>query len=216
MNPFVVIESLDAAGGSTQTKALVQKLRKNGYKPHQYHFPQEDRPTGQLIYRKFLQNKERQVFSRREQALLYIQDFYARLEDMQSVVENGPSQGVLLSDRYCTSTMAYQTIGLTGSARDTMLKWLTWLCWREAPQLLKPSLVILLDNPVDVSLQRLKKSQAEHFDNRQQLQAIRRSYLRLAKEQRWKVIDNIDIATSQPRSKQDIHQEIWQYVQQIL
>ena len=76
-NPFIVIETLDAGGSQTQTDRLARRLEKEGYQPHQYHFPQEDRATGRLIYDKFLLPKKR--FSKREQALLYIQDFFSKI-----------------------------------------------------------------------------------------------------------------------------------------
>lgn len=215
-NPFIVIESIDAAGGSTQADLLIKKLKKSGFTPHQYHFPQEDRGTGQLIYQKFLHHKGKYSLSRREQALLYIQDFYSRLEEMRSLVEQGSKKSILVTDRYCTSTMAYQTINLTGTERQDMLNWLTWLVWRGEPQLLKPNLVILLDNPVELSIKRLSNSKKDYFENQQKLLAIRRSYLRLAQEQRWTIIDNVDIATNKPRTRQDIHREVWEHVSKVL
>lgn len=87
MNPFIVLEALDAGGSQTQTDLLTKRLKKEGYKPHQYHFPQEDRATGRIIYDKFLLYKNKFPFSKREQALLYIQDFYSKNEELWSIIK---------------------------------------------------------------------------------------------------------------------------------
>lgn len=214
MSKFIVIESLDAAGGSTQVKLLTKRLKKAGCTPHQFHYPQEDAPTGRIIYDKFLLNKNKRPFSRREQALLYIQDFFAGSSTLHDLLKK--PKNVLVSDRYCTSTMAYQTIGLTGKARQNMIDWITWLCWEGTPALPKPDKVILLDLPVSISLQRLNErgNKKDYFENRQKQQAIRRSYLRLAKEQGWSVINCAE--GEQQRSREDIQADIWRHIQNLV
>lgn len=216
MRPFIVIEALDAGGSQTQTDMLARKLKREGYIPHQYHFPREDAATGRLIYEKFLHEKNNGQFTRREQALLYVQDFYSRLDEMYNIVEQGSAKDVIVSDRYCTSTMAYQTIGMSDARRRAMLAWIKWLCWEGTPQLLKPTVVIFLDTPVAVSLRHLSNKKRDYFESRAKLTAIRRSYLRLAKEQQWVVIDSMDKAGKRQRSKRDIHQEVWEVVRHLL
>lgn len=218
-NIFVVIESIDAAGGSTQVKLLSQRLEKDGYIPHQFHFPQEDKPTGQVVYGRFLHTKNKAKFSRREQALLYIQDFFAGSAEIDAVLSQKTGKHVAISDRFCTSTMAYQTIGLVGEARRRMLQWIKWICWGGAPHLPKPDMVILLDLPLSISLERLNSRQdkagKDYFENRKKQQAIRASYLRLAKEQRWRVIDCADTGRVQ-RTREAIHQDVWKAVSKLI
>ncbi|MEX0650349.1 MAG: dTMP kinase [Candidatus Andersenbacteria bacterium] len=211
--PFFVIESLDAGGGSTQLDLLVQRLKKTHYNPHEYHFPQEDSPTGQLIYEKYLHDKHRHPLSRREQALLYIQDFYSRLEEMSAIVEKGKKRDVIISDRYCTSTMAYQTIGLNGKQREEMLKWIKWLCWEGHPSLLVPTAVILLDIPVDLAMHRLEKAgrKKDIFEQRDKLTMTRRSYAKFAREENWLIVNNVD-QQGRERTRQDIHEEVWGHI----
>lgn len=212
-NPFFVIEALDAGGSQTQTDLLVAHLNQAKYQVHQYHFPQEDAATGRLIYDKFLLHLNKYPFSRREQALLYIQDFFSRADEMNAVMSEKKSH-VLVSDRYCTSTMAYQTIGLLAAERKKMLKWLAWLCWQGTPRLPKPTAVIFLDTPVNVSLQRLVGKKKDYFESKAKLTAIRDSYLKVAKAQRWHVLDSME--GNKQRTRQDLHQEIWQRVEQYL
>lgn len=210
-NPFIVIEALDAGGSQTQTNLLAERLKADKYDILQLHFPQEDRATGRLIYDKFLLSKNKGKFSRREQALIYLQDFYARYEDIVRARAVSNKRSIVLSDRFCTSTFAYQTIGLTGKKRQAMLNWLLWLAWENTPALPKPDAVIFLDTPVAVSLQRLKDKPKDYFETKTKLTAIRNSYLKISHEQKWHVINSVDEAGIE-RSRQDLHEAVWQVV----
>jgi dTMP kinase len=210
-NPFIVIEALDAGGSQTQTDWLVKRLTEAGQRPLALHFPQEDRATGRLIYDKFLLNQNKQPFSRREQALLYIQDFFSRAEDIKAVMERQSDYSIVISDRFYTSTLAYQTMGLSGAERTRMLKWLTWLCFEGAPQLPQPDIVVFLDTPVEVSLKRLSQKKKDFFETKDKLTAIRASYLNIARKFGWKVVLSVD-SSGQERTREDMHEEIWQIV----
>ena len=213
-NPFIVIEALDAGGSQTQTDRLVARLKLARHDVLALHFPDEHRATGQIIYHKFLLESNKQNFSKREQALLFIQDFFSRQEDIKAHLA-GDQKRVVVSDRFCTSTMAYQTIGLSGQERERMLKWITWLCWQGTPQLPKPDAVVFIDTPVEVSLQRLRSATKDYFENQDKLTAIRNSYLRLAKEQNWHILSGVD-EQGQERTRQDLGNEIWHVVQPLI
>lgn len=208
MNPFIVLEALDAGGSQTQTDLLVRRLKKEGYKPHQYHFPQEDRATGRIIYDKFLLYKNKFPFSGREQALLYIQDFYSKNEEITNIISPRPGKHIVVSDRFATSTMAYQTIGLKPKERKQMLDWITWLCYKGKPALPKPDIILFLDTPVEISLKRLQGKKKDFFETKEKLTAIRDSYLKLAKEQKWKIFNSVDTKGNQ-RTREELHEEIW-------
>lgn len=213
-NPFIVIEALDAGGSQTQTDFLAKRLKKEKYKVLQLHFPQEDRATGRLIYDKFLLGRNKGKFSAREQALIYMQDFYARAEDIMHV-QRQQKKSVIVSDRYCTSTFAYQTIGLPASERRKMLQWLLWLAYEDTPALPRPDIVIFLDTPVEVSLRRLQDKKKDFFETKDKLTAIRDSYLKIAKEQKWHVLSSVD-ATGNERTREDLRDEVWEAVIPLL
>ena len=115
---FIVIESIDAAGGSTQAKLLADRLQKTGYDVLSLHFPQEDAPTGQLIYEKFLRNKNKLKLTRREQALLYIQDFFSRAEDIREHLQKsspparGGARGGGSSEQFAAQAQAARSLAL--------------------------------------------------------------------------------------------------------
>jgi len=213
-NPFIVIEALDAGGSQTQTDQLAKKLNQEKYKVHQYHFPQEDTISGRLVYDKYLFSHNKYQFTKREQALLYIQDFFSRVDEMRAI-QAEPGKHVIISDRYYTSTLAYQTAGLTGARRQRTLEWIRDICLKEQPKLLKPNLVILLDTPVDISLKHLANKKKDFHENRQQLTKFRNSYLRLAMEEKWTIINSVSDRGAQ-RSIKDIHQEIWEHVSKLV
>lgn len=210
--PFIVIEALDAGGSQTQTDLLTARLKKAGYKTLSLHFPQEDRATGRMIYDKFLLHKNKRPFSRREQALLYIQDFFSRTEDITTATAQGR---VVVTDRFCTSTFAYQTMGLTGKEWQAMYSWIWWLCYENKPMLLKPDLVLFLDTPVAVSMKRLKGKNRDFFETSAKLTAVRNAYLKVAKKQAWRILPSVD-NHGQERTREDLHQEVWNHVRKLL
>lgn len=214
MSQFIVIEALDAGGSQTQTDRLSKRLTAAGYDLLQLHFPQEDHPTGRFVYEKFLLSHNQPRLSRREQALIYIQDFYSQADAIQAHLSK-PAKSIVVSDRYYTSTLAYQTIGLNGRPRAAMLAWIKFLTEQGTYHLPRPDLVILLDTPVSISLNHLKNKTKDFFENKQKLTAIRNSYLRQAKEAKWLVINSVNDRGEQ-RSIEDIHQEIWQAVSGVI
>ncbi len=212
--PFFVIEAINAAGKTTQFNLLRRALRKEGFEVLSFHFHQRDRATGQLIEYKFLHQRPRgRRFTRREQALMYVQDFFSRAEDI--ALHLNKRGAVVVADRFYSSTMAYQTLGLSGLRRRRMINWIKWLCERGRPRLLRPDLVILVDTPVDVSIKHLQGTRRDYFETRKRLADIRRSYLRLARGEGWKVISGADRKGRQ-RPVEAIHAEIWQQVYPFL
>lgn len=167
-----------------------------------------------MIYDKFLLHKNKLNFSRREQALLYIQDFFSRAEDLWALKKKG-KKNVILLDRYYTTTLAYQTINLTRYKRRALLKEIMWLAVEATPALPKPDLTILIDTPVKFSLQRLAGKNKDYFENRAKLTAIRNSYVKLAEEQKWTIVSGVD-RKGQQRTRDDIEQEVWKKVSLLL
>jgi dTMP kinase len=210
-NPFIVIEALDAGGSQTQTNLLVRRFKKEKYNVLPLHFPHEDRDTGRFIYNKFLLNHNKHPFSKREQSLIYIQDFYSRNEDIAAVLKQKRGRHAVVSDRYCTSTFAYQTAGLTGSAYQRMYSWIEWLCYGDTPTLHTPDLVIFIDTPVDIALNRLANKTKDYHENKQKLTKFRNSYLRVAETQKWYVTSGVT-PEGKERTRPDLAREIWQAV----
>lgn len=210
-NPFIVVEGIDAAGSSTQTALLVDRLQQAGKNPLQLHFPQEDTKTGQLIYEKFLRTGKMGQLSRREQALLYIADFYSRADDITAVLAGNSPYDMVVSDRWAMSTLAYQTMNLTGTKRTDMLDWLIWIMREGKPRLPWPDVVVFLDTPLAVAQKRLGKKKDFFEASLNKQRSIRTSYCRLADQYKWKTVSSVDGAGND-RTRQDISDEIWSIV----
>lgn len=213
--PLIVIEALDAGGSQTQTDLLVKRLKKERFSPLALHFPQEDSPTGQFIYQKFLLNHNGYGFTKREQALLYIQDFFSRAQELWQVIKSKDKKKIIVSDRYCTSTMAYQTVALSAAQRQSLLEWIDGLCYHGSPSLPKPSLVVFIDTPVAIALDRLDAKTKDFHENQRVLTRVRHSYLQLAQEQKWAIVSGVD-EDGRQRTRDNIHQEIWEKVKKII
>lgn len=107
--PFVVLEGLDGAGTTTQTKLLVERLTARGIPAIATHEPTSG-PIGTLIRRALRHDWPRpegelgsvEPPSWATLALLFAAD---RLEHLQRVVDPALAQGkVVVSDRYDLST----------------------------------------------------------------------------------------------------------------
>ncbi len=147
---FVVIEGIDGAGTTTQVARLADRLKKKGDRPVRTTREPSDGPVGTLV---------RQVLTGRivlpggrapgwaTMALLFAAD---RMDHVESEIEPFlASGGVVLSDRYDASSLAYQSVS-SGRGGEATIEWI-----REINHLaLRPDLTIVLDVPPDVGAAR--------------------------------------------------------------
>jgi dTMP kinase len=114
---------------------------------------------------------------------------------------------VVLCDRFCDSTTAYQSYG-----RRLDLKTVRDIN-ELACQHLQPNLTVLLDIPSEAGLARKQGSQKDRFEQEEMAfhRRVRQGYLKLAgsEPERWLVID-----ASKP--KDEIAGIIWSRVSQLL
>jgi len=142
MTRLIVLEGLDGAGTTTQTKRLVAHLRDRGHPVHGTREP-SDGPIGRLI-REMLTGHHAipdQSIGQSTFGLLFAAD---RLDHLQREVEPQLAAGTLvISDRWYHSSLAYQG---TGADRD----WITALNARAR----RPDLTIFLEVRPEVAAQR--------------------------------------------------------------
>jgi len=139
---LIVIEGLDGAGTTTQTKRVVAYLESKGVRAHATREP-SDGPIGKLI-REMLTGGHAiagQSLSQSTFGLLFAAD---RLDHLQREVEPAIADGVtVISDRWYHSSLAYQG---TGADRD----WITTLNARAR----RPDLTIFLKVRPEVAAKR--------------------------------------------------------------
>lgn len=127
---FIVIEGIDGAGCQVQAKLLFKNLRKAGKTTALIKYPNYDDPVGTVI-RKYLY--EKQKLSPEEQFLFYSLQFITD----GKVIDQKRKKGILVADRYFTTTLCYQT--LEGIKEEKALS------FAQDFNIRKPDLVIFLD-----------------------------------------------------------------------
>ncbi|MFW6067462.1 MAG: dTMP kinase [Myxococcota bacterium] len=150
---FIVIEGVDGAGTTTQTRLLVSALRKRGL-PVRATCEPSDGPFGMML---------RQILTGRvvvpgmsgarppswtTMALLFAAD---RLDHLEAEVVPNLMDGVtVVSDRYDHSSVAYQSVTGETEEGEEVVRWLKEIN-RHAR---RPDLTVVLDVPPEVAAKR--------------------------------------------------------------
>ena len=183
---FIVVEGPDGAGKSAAAASLVQALRDEGRDVAATREP-GGTPIGEAL-RDVLLRAGVVERSGLADALLFSA---ARAELVQEVIRPALARGaVVVSDRYATSTIAYQGYG-AGVPLDQLL-----LLERVATEGLRPDLVLLIDVPVEDGLARRGRARGgetrfeEAFDQRFH-ERVRAGYRAMAAADptRWRIVD---------------------------
>ncbi len=171
---LIALEGIDGAGLSTQSAALVDRLKSSGVEAVLTKEPTEG-AVGRLI---------RDVLSGRvaipppSLALLFAAD---RMDHVESVISPALDRGeVVVTDRYLLSSLAYQGLDLpTGWVEEIN---------RFAP---RPDLWIVLDADPEVALRRIRSrgGDLEMYESARILGRIRERFLSLAERFGAVVVD---------------------------
>lgn len=184
---FITFEGPEGCGKTTQSKLFAEFLEHSGLNVLYTREP-GGTPIGEQI-RKVLMALDNTAMDPRAEALLFSA---ARAQLVHQIIKPHLEQGgVVVSDRYYDSTLAYQGYGLQQDLEA--LRQVT----RFATSDLTPDLTLLVDVPVEVGLER--KQQGKEW-NRLDAYAleihkrVRQGYLELARAEpeRWVIIDGCD------------------------
>jgi dTMP kinase len=174
---FIVLEGIDGAGTTTQTGLLAKRLREDGVLVRTTREP-SDGPVGTMI---------RQVLTGRmvsagglapgwqTMALLFAADRMDHVEnDIVPFVERG---GVIISDRYDASSLAYQSVS-SGRGGDATVEWIRTLN-RHAR---RPDLTIVVDIPHELGAARreARGEAAQLYEQNEVQRALAAFYKNLA------------------------------------
>ncbi len=200
---FITFEGLDFSGKSTQAKLLVEKLQRD----RAVHFLRE--PGGTKIserIREILLDKKNLEMTHQAEILLFSA---SRGQLVSEVILPALARGdVVVCDRYCDSTTAYQGYGRGLDLDDVRA------INHIATQGRMPDVTILVDIPIE-EIERRKNAAGLTFDRmessgRSFYERVRGGYRRLAEEEphRWSVLDGT-------KSIGEIEREIWNVIQSL-
>ncbi len=167
---FIALEGGEGAGKSTQARELEKWLRGEGYDVLLTHEP-GDTEVGQKL-RKIVLDPSTGDISHRTEALLYAADKAEHVERV--VVPALVRGGVVITDRYVDSTLAYQGAGRDLADREVerVARWAT--------SDLRPHLTVLLDLPPQTGLTRFEERDRIEAESLEFHERVRQAFLRLA------------------------------------
>ena len=220
MGKLIVFEGTDGTGKSTQFSLLTKELEKNGCTFKRLQFPQYAEPSSSLI-RMYLNGEfgeDPDAVNAYAASTFYAVDRYASFKKIwQTYYEDG---GLLLSDRYTTSNAVHQGSKMPDGEREEFFGWLADLEYNRMG-LPKPDLVLLLDMPIELSEQLMRKREHDtnthadiHEKDEEYLLRCRIAARQAAKFYGWTVVSCAK--DGKLRTIEDIHEEIAAHVRACL
>lgn len=215
---FIVFEGIDGAGKTTQTKLLMQHLKKAGKKVMFIHFPQYQTKLGGLI-ENYLQGEYGKI-GPYQASVFYAAD---RFDGGYHIRERLKQGYIVVADRYWASNIGHQGGKIQNKqGREKFFRWLYDFEYNlfKTP---KPTISFLLKMPPRVAQQLSIKHAIEqgkrpdihekslvHLKNAERAYEHALSFFRNG----FHVINSM--TGKKLRTRQDIHQEIWNKVQRNL
>lgn len=199
---FLVLEGIDGSGKETQVKLLAERLAKTGRKVEVLDFPDYNSEPGKKIGQ-YLNHEIK--MTNEELAALYSEDRKLQQAKIRGWLDEGK---VVIADRYAYSNLAYQ---LANRVDYHYLRNLD-------KTLIFPEMVFFIDTSVDEVIRRMDGSRKKdkYESNRVYLKLVSGIYKRLAEgdiegfgKAKWIRIDG-------DKSIEEVHKEIWKYVEACL
>ena len=222
MGKFIVIEGTDCSGKETQSKLLVEKLNKMGYKAIRLTFPKYDSPTGKIVGGPYLGKPEigecwfpegAVNLDPKVACLYYAAD---RKYNEKEIIDYLKDDYFVICDRYVSSNMAHQGSKIKNDEdRFHIYEWIDklefWLL-----NLPKPDKTIFLHVPYTyaVELKKNRESLDQHETNEEHLKNSEVAYIELSEMYNWKHINCIK--DDKIRTIEDINEEILSYLREYL
>jgi dTMP kinase len=228
---FIVLEGIDGSGKATQTKLLVERLRREGYKVETLDFPQYGTKSAGPL-ENYLNGK----YGSAEEVSPYVASIFYACDryDASSKIRNWLKEGkIVIADRYIASNIGHQGGKIKDlEERKRYIDWLYDLEYNlfkipkpDATIILKTSPEIgkkLVTKIVDKEKERKKKAYLGdkkrdiHEENIDHLSNTLNSYLDAAKmfSDEFRVVECLENGELLPPEK--IHQKVWNIVKDLL
>ena len=219
---LIVIEgAVDGIGKSTQFALLKEKLTSLGYNVSGHHFPSYDTPQGALV-EAYLRGD---LGSPSDLSPYFVNSLYAidRAVTWQCSLSEKKDRGdVILLDRYTTSSLIYQSAGITDkSEKERFVSYVTEYEYAKLG-IPAPDAVIFLDAPFE-SAARLRSQRKDndgvandvHERDESFMKSVWQSAQLVCDLQGWTRIRCTE-ADSSFRSREDIHSDIMSALAEVL
>ena len=231
---IIVIEGTDCSGKETQTRLLLERLKREGIICDTISFPQYGSASGDIVGDCYLGKSNRgsggSWFGEADKvdpkvaSLYYAADRRFWRPKILDVINSGKN---IIIDRYYTSNMGHQGGKIiTTEERQKMFDWLEELELR-LTKLPKEDIVIFLYMPFEVS-QILKSRRNEgnlnnvdrldgHEINPDHLRRAEQAYLELAERYNWITIECApDKTMNSLKSIEQIHEEVYEKIIELI
>lgn len=222
---IITITGSDGSGKATQTKILVERAIKDGFKIKTMTFPQYGKFWGKAI-RTYLSGEFGSLseVDAKDAAMLYALD---RLSAKNQILEWLDAGYTIIFDRYIESNYAHQGSKYSGKEREEMIEWLHEL---EIGKHGMPEsdLVIYLDLPVEYTLKaigernRINHDEAKkdiHESNPNHLIAAQETYRQLIEANRnWAPVSCLRTknGTEERKAMEEVAEEVWKIAMPFL
>ena len=220
MGKLIVFEGTDGSGKSTQFELLAKRLEAEQIGFQRLRFPQYEEPSSALI-RMYLGGAfgdDPEAVNAYAASTFYAVDRYASYQRVWKDYYQGG--GFVVSDRYTTSNAVHQGSKVPEGERAEFFRWLYDLEY-DRMGLPRPNLVVLLDMPVELSEQLMRKreqSTGTHADIHERdedyLKKCRDVALHAAKYYGWRTVSCAKDGAI--RGVEDIHEEVYAIVKSCL
>ena len=226
MSKLIVIEGIDGSGKGTQSKLLQARLVKENYDLHKLSFPQYSDECSFFVrsYLNGAYGMSADDVSPKQASLCYAMDRFHTFKAYNEVKKALASEdAILLSDRYTTSNILYQST--KAKSQDEVYELIDWICELEygVLQIPEPDIVIMpyVEIEKNIAMMRnrniIANAQANNMQrdiHEQDLEYLRRVHATseiIAQRMGFDIINCMD-ENGQLRTPENIHEEIYRKV----
>lgn len=219
---LIVIDGTDGAGKETQAKLLIERLEKEGHGTAYFDFPQHGKPSAAMVDEylngRFGSAKE---VDPKIGSIFYAVDRYAASFDICQAQQEGRH---CVSNRYVSANQGHQAGKIHDlKMRDEFLEWLDDLEFGLF-KIPRPDINVLLYLPTHVGQKLVDNKAARSYINGQKrdiheddinhLNDAAEAFLYVAKKYNWIIIECAP--NDVMRSREDIHEELWDSIKDKL
>lgn len=207
---LITIEGIDGSGKATQTKLLVEHLKKEKYSVQTLDFPQDNNFFGKLV-RRYLAGEfgPAAKVSPYLASVLYAADRWEASAKIRHWIDTG---NVVVLDRYVESNLIHQSTKMHGEDQEKFVQWVLQMEY-DVLKLPKPDVTFLLHIPMQVSYELMQK-RGRKLDGLEgdlaHQEAAEHQCLKLAIMLKWQTIECTE--NGKLLTPEAIHQLAWKTV----